>query len=222
MDGDSNAGKAHDDAEQVFIDYGESGWRSSWEMLYTYGFVPGSKLEEWLASGGRPICFPAVSPTDPLMPQKRAVLVALGVEEGGEEEIWVDVKAKLDQITAMGPILRLAHLSAETAPELAKELASWSANPDSFWDAMQQQVNPEIERRVATQVVGACDEAMATLPSIEKLATDAAPPRADAAAPSPSEMRACLAARVLLGERHAVEACRSHWQRVLDGIAESS
>ena len=36
-------GSAHAAGEQVFIDYaGEGSWRSSWEMLYTYGFVPGA------------------------------------------------------------------------------------------------------------------------------------------------------------------------------------
>ena len=38
-------GSAHAAGEQVFIDYaGEGNWRSSWEMLYTYGFVPGGAL----------------------------------------------------------------------------------------------------------------------------------------------------------------------------------
>ena len=38
------AGRAHEVGEQVFIDYGEAGWRSSWEMLYTYGFIAGQKV----------------------------------------------------------------------------------------------------------------------------------------------------------------------------------
>ena len=46
--------------EQAFIDYGEAGWRSSWEMLYTYGFVPGSSPEEWMSTGGRPMFFDGV------------------------------------------------------------------------------------------------------------------------------------------------------------------
>ena len=68
--------------EQAFIDYGEAGWRSSWEMLTTYGFVPGASVPEWLASGGRPLYFEGVSPTDPLLPQKQALLVALGADVG--------------------------------------------------------------------------------------------------------------------------------------------
>ena len=36
------AGTSLKPGEQTFIDYGEAGWRSSWEMLYTYGFVPGA------------------------------------------------------------------------------------------------------------------------------------------------------------------------------------
>ena len=53
----------------MFIDYGVSGWRSSWEMLYTYGFVPGQDHKQWLASGGRPIFFPGTHEAmdEPLM-----------------------------------------------------------------------------------------------------------------------------------------------------------
>ena len=48
-------GSAHAAGEQVFIDYaGEGNWRSSWEMLYTYGFVPGAQPQEWLEAGGSP------------------------------------------------------------------------------------------------------------------------------------------------------------------------
>ena len=87
------AGKAHGAGEQVYIDYGEAGWRSSWEMLYTYGFVPGTKPDEWLAAGGRPIFFECVQRSDPLWQQKAAVIASLTGDEGNEAGLWVDVKA---------------------------------------------------------------------------------------------------------------------------------
>ena len=66
-------GSAHAAGEQVFIDYaGEGNWRSSWEMLYTYGFVPGAQPQEWLEAGGRPILLEGVQRDDPLHEQKVA------------------------------------------------------------------------------------------------------------------------------------------------------
>jgi hypothetical protein len=50
-------------------------------MLYTYGFVPGEGMTEWLSAGGRPLFFPAVEEEDPLRPQKQALLTALGASE---------------------------------------------------------------------------------------------------------------------------------------------
>lgn len=75
------AGGASAKDAQLFIDYGEAGWRSSWEMLYTYGFVPGETMTAWLSAGGRPLFFPAVQDDDPLRPQKQALLAALGASE---------------------------------------------------------------------------------------------------------------------------------------------
>ena len=52
-------GSAHAAGEQVFIDYaGEGNWRSSWEMLYTYGFVPGAQPQEWLEAAEAKLYMP--------------------------------------------------------------------------------------------------------------------------------------------------------------------
>ena len=88
---------------QVFIDYGEAGWRSSWEMLYTYGFVPGASGTEWAAAGGCPMFFKGISEKDPLYQQKRAVFDALA---GGEDEscwagMWIDLKSESTTCLAM-------------------------------------------------------------------------------------------------------------------------
>ena len=133
------AGKAHGAGEQVFIDYGEAGWRSSWEMLYTYGFVPGTKPDEWLAAGGRPIFFECVQRSDPLWQQKAAVIASLTGDEGNEAGLWVDVKADPAAMaaTAMAPMLRLAHMGAD-CPEWGAALESWQVQPQQLWQALQQ------------------------------------------------------------------------------------
>ena len=198
--------------EQVFIDYGEAGWRSSWEMLYTYGFVPSPSGEAsaaaWLENGGRPVWFDGVSEADPLYQQKRAVIVALGAEEGTEAGMWVDLKPSPTQAVAMAPLLRLALMCEQTEPELASELAAWKAEPKALWSRLQQPLSPAVEARVAERVVGACDAALGPLPDAAELRASAAPAEL---AESASAVRARLAARVLLGERHALEATRMHW-----------
>ena len=239
-------GSAHAAGEQVFIDYaGEGNWRSSWEMLYTYGFVPGLLPQEWLEAGGRPLLLDGVQRDDPLHEQKVAALVALGAEEGGAYEMWIDVKADPKEVPdAMAPLLRLAHLGRESAgeaaaaeggeaaageaaageaatselvdaawselvgaaspSELVGKMAKWQAPPDEVWRAVQQRLSAANERAVASQLVGECEAALAMLPSSEKIAERLAS----------SESRAALAGRVLAGERHALEGCRAHWQKV--------
>merc|ERR1719424_2316681 len=136
--------------KQVFIDYGEAGWRSSWEMLYTYGFVPGSSVEEWIAAGGRPLFFDGVSPSDELLPQKRALLAALGASEGAADGQWLDLKPTADQCVAMAPLLRLANLSPgdasleEGVRRLAEALAEWRADPTALWSALQRPVGAAV------------------------------------------------------------------------------
>uniref|UniRef100_A0A7S3SHK1 Rubisco LSMT substrate-binding domain-containing protein n=1 Tax=Emiliania huxleyi TaxID=2903 RepID=A0A7S3SHK1_EMIHU len=152
------AGAAAAAGEQVFIDYGEAGWRSSWEMLYTYGFVPGSSVEEWIAAGGRPLFFDGVSPSDELLPQKRALLAALGASEGAADGQWLDLKPTADQCVAMAPLLRLANLSPgdasleEGVRRLAEALAEWRADPTALWSALQRPVGAAVEAKVAEQV----------------------------------------------------------------------
>jgi hypothetical protein len=233
-------GSAHAAGEQVFIDYaGEGNWRSSWEMLYTYGFVPGAQPQEWLEAGGRPILLEGVQRDDPLHEQKVAVLVALGADESSAYEMWIDVKADPEEVPdAMAPLLRLAHLGRElageaaaaeggeaaaggadtselvdaawselvgTSPsELVGKMAKWEAPPNEVWRAVQRRLSAANERAVASQLVGECEAALATVPSSEKIAERLAS----------SEPRAVLAGRVLEGERHALEGCRAHWQKV--------
>ena len=69
---------------------------------------------------------------------------------------------------------------------------------------MQAPLSDANERKVASQVVAECDAALAALPGAETIQQRLA-----------GGARAALAGRVLAGERHALEACRQHWQRVL-------
>ena len=203
------AGKAHGAGEQVFIDYGEAGWRSSWEMLYTYGFVPGTKPDEWLAAGGRPIFFECVQRSDPLWQQKAAVIASLTGDEGNEAGMWVDVKADPAAMaaTAMAPMLRLAHMGAD-CPEWGAALESWQVQPQQLWQALQKPLpgaaGATIEQRVAAQVRAECEAALAGLPPPDALA--------GALKPGASDARAALSARVLLSERHALEGCAERWK----------
>lgn len=216
-----SASAPHESGEQIFIDYcGPGGWRSSWEMLYTYGFVPGMEPAEWMGAGGRPLFFEGVDPSDPLMQQKKAMLVSLGVdEEGAGDGVWVDVKASQEQCMGMAPLLRLSHLSEadmQAVPQLAG-LASWGANPGEAWKALQAPVGKAVEKRVASQVVKACEEALEALPSAEELAPTTVGPKEGEASDEPvSRVRERLAARVVLGERAALEGCLTVWKKVLE------
>lgn len=210
---------------QVFIDYGEAGWRSSWEMLYTYGFVPGEKSEEWLAAGGRPIFFDGISESDAMYQQKRAVLDALA---GGEDEsfwagMWVDLKADPSSCVAMAPLLRLSKLSSdETSAELkpfAERLASWQAEPMETWTRLQSPLDERTEKLVAEQVIAQCEEALTQLPPVETLIKTSEPAAEGA---EPDDGRARMAARVLLGERNALEACINVWKREAAAVAAAA
>jgi len=205
-----SAGRDHAPGEQVFIDYdGGVGWRLAWEMMYTYGFVPGERLEEWLANGGRPVHFDGVSPNDPLKMQKQALLQALGTGEDAWQSIWHDVRPIEKTCRSMAPLLRLAHLSPEDGDGVvAQELKEWRAEPQKTWAMLQQPVSEANERKVAGQVLATCEEELAKLPPAEELVAASAP----AASPGPPEIHAGLAARVLLGERMALEACIRVWK----------
>ena len=209
--------------EQAFIDYGEAGWRSSWEMLYTYGFVPGESPEDWMSTGGRPLFFDGIEPTDPLIEQKRAVLVTLGAGEEAAEGTWLDLRPTREQCEMMAPLLRLASLADDgTEPELTAELAAWKADPQAVWGRMQTPLSDETEAKVATKVIAACDEALAELPSAETLLPRAMPAAPDAEASaelSAQQERSRLAARVMLGERAALEACQTVWNEALSKVA---
>lgn len=219
------AGAAIAPGEQCFIDYGETGWRSSWEMLRTYGFVPGSTSVDWLANGGRPIYFDGVAANDPLQEQKQAVLAALGAEQDAFQGMWLDLKPSPVACMSMAPLLRLAHLKAPVAAEtnldklgiLASQLASWSVPPRELWAALQQRADEKTEALVTEQVLRQCNEALAALPGVDELAAVAAPSPSTAPATSAeqtvAEERARLAARVVLGERNALEACISVWEK---------
>eukprot|EP00746_Dinoflagellata_sp_MGD_P072719 gnl/MRDRNA2_/MRDRNA2_29496_c0_seq1.p1 gnl/MRDRNA2_/MRDRNA2_29496_c0~~gnl/MRDRNA2_/MRDRNA2_29496_c0_seq1.p1 ORF type:complete len:369 (+),score=76.10 gnl/MRDRNA2_/MRDRNA2_29496_c0_seq1:23-1108(+) len=205
--------------EQCFIDYGEAGWRSSWEMLTTYGFVPGSGIKDWLSNGGRPIYFDAVALEDPLKEQKQALLQVLTGNSEAFQGTWVDLKANRGTCMSMAPLLRLAHLKAPASSDknldklgtLASQLASWSAPAGEVWDALQQRADEKTERLVADQVMGKCNDALASLPDVDELAPAAAPSKSGAS--TEEEERARLAARVILGERNALETCIRVWEK---------
>jgi len=220
------AGAALKAGEQVFIDYGESGWRSSWEMLYTYGFVPGAAHEDWMASGGRPLFFEGVANSDPLSPQKRALLVALGADEGAADGTWLDLKPEKAQCVQMAPLLRLAHLSPEedglddSVQAQSVALKEWRADPNELWTALQKPLTPATEAKVAKQVMEAVDAALSELPTADELAPRAAPPSEMFAEDwTPEAERSRLAARVMLGERSALEVCKAVWERSIAAAA---
>lgn len=224
------AGVAAPAGTQLFIDYGEAGWRSSWEMLYTYGFVPGQELEEWLLAGGRPLFFSAVELEDPLRPQKQALLTALGAAEDAFLGTWVDLRPEESEVVKMAPLLRLAAVNERTMPELAASLAGWSAEPLPTWNKMQVPIGVEVELAIARRVIAQCEEALATLPTTESLAPIALGPRPPdpgswESEPEPettAQRRAKLAARVMLGERHAIEVCASVWKRAAAAATAAS
>ena len=109
-----------------------------------------------------------------------------------------------------------------TEPELTAELAAWKADPQAVWGRMQTPLSDETEAKVATKVIAACDEALAELPSAETLLPRAMPAAPDAEASaelSAQQERSRLAARVMLGERAALEACQTVWNEALSKVA---
>lgn len=148
--------------------------------------------------------------------------MALGAEEGALDGIWVDIKPGRAQCLAMAPILRLAGLGedcrgalgGDLSDEALADLAAWKAEPRALWAALQKPAGAALEQHVAARVLSACDEALVALPAAEELAEAAVPPRDETGEQeSAAETRARLAARVLLGERAAVEACAAVWRK---------
>ena len=182
----------------------------------TYGFVPGDQPADWLKAGGRPLFFDGVSPSDPLLPQKTALLVALGAEEEGAMGSWLDVKAEPAELARIAPLLRLAHLDAHDCPELAKTLEGWGAQPQEFWQKLQAPISAPNEIKVAAHVGKQCKHALAMLPETDAIAEDARPKRGEV------PDRRALAARVLLGERYALEAAVDFWTKAGDAAEKAS
>lgn len=112
----------------------------------------------------------------------------------------------------MAPFLRLAHLAEGEGIPLADALASWSAPPQESWEALQQPLSPALEKRVAQVVLDKCEAAVELLPIAEELKKAAAPADGNE---TTTRIRERFAARVLLGERCALEACIGFWKRVL-------
>ena len=90
---------------------------------------------------------------------------------------------------------------------MADKIKRWDCPPKELWEALNEPLNPETEAAVAKQVVDVCDEALSKLPALN----DAL----QAQATDYSDVRACFAARVIIGERHAVEATKAKWSAVL-------
>jgi len=200
------AGRDHAPGEQVFIDYdGGIAFRLAWEMVYTYGFLPGEDYDEWLLHAGRPVHLDGVLPQDPLKPQKQALLQALGADEDAWKGLWHDVRPSPGACRSMAPLLRLAHIRKADIDSLtlAQDIEAWRADPKDTWAKLHQPLSPDNEARVAHQVIGACEEALAQLPSAAELRHQAA---------LSEQIRPCLAARVMLGEREALETCLHEWQ----------
>lgn len=158
-------------------------------------------------------------PSDPLIEQKRAVLVTLGAGEDAAEGTWLDLQPTREQCEMMAPLLRLASLADDgTEPELVAELSAWKADPQAVWGRMQSPLSDATEAKVAAQVIGVCDKALEELPSAETLLPTAmpAPPNEEGSVElTVRKERARLAARVMLGERAALEACTSVWKEAL-------
>ena len=199
--------------EQIFVDYGQGQPRRSWEFFFSHGFVPevrGMTAEEaatyWLGQGGRPMQVRALRGDDPLLPQKKALLVALGADEDVDEGVEIDLKP--GSPTEGAAVLRLGQIDAEAAPALAKTLASWEADPREAWATLQRPIGDALEDRVAAQLVTLCEQALEPMPPSAALALAAAKEPASA-----KQERERAAARVLLGERHALEECRDYWRK---------
>ncbi|CAE7509670.1 SETD3 [Symbiodinium natans] len=202
------AGRDHDAGEQVFIDYdGGVGLRLAWEMVHTYGFVPNNMP----AYAGRPVFFEGVQAEDPMARQKQALFEALGADPEVLQGFWHEVRPIRAQCRAMAPKLRLAHLKEEDGP-LAADLASWKAEPKATLQALQAPISEENEKKVAEQVVSACSDALSGLPAEEELKDKALVRETENE--EPLEVRTRLAARVLLGERLALETCIREWTEI--------
>jgi len=201
------AGRDHAAGEQIFIDYdGGVGLRLAWEMVHTYGFVPNNMP----AYAGRPVFFEGVQEGDPLSRQKQALFEALGADPEVLQGFWHEVRPVRSQCRAMAPKLRLAHLCQEDG-RLAADLAAWKAEPKPFLQALQAPLSEENEKKVAEQVVSACSDALSSLPAEEELKDKALLPEKENE--DATEIRTRLAARVLLGERLALETCINEWAK---------
>ena len=109
----------------------------------------------------------------------------------------------------MAPLLRLAAMSDDGSEALATDLANWRAEPRAMWQRLQTPLSDATEAKVAAKVIAACDDALASLPKAEELLPDAAE---QATGLAPAAERKRLAARVLLGERAALESCVAVWK----------
>ncbi|CAK9099727.1 Actin-histidine N-methyltransferase (Endothelial differentiation inhibitory protein D10) (Protein-L-histidine N-tele-methyltransferase) (SET domain-containing protein 3) [Durusdinium trenchii] len=196
------AGSEHGAGDQIFIDYdGGVGLRLAWEMVHTYGFVPNNLP----AYAGRPVFFEGVSAEDGMAKQKQALFEALGADPTVLEGFWHELRPVGSQCRSMAPKLRLANLRPEDGP-LAEALKSWRAEPRATYEALQKPISAENEDRVKNQIVGAVKEALAELPAEKELQD-----KAQRAAEGPQQIRETLAAKVLLGERLALETCLEQW-----------
>ncbi|CAE7387312.1 MCA1 [Symbiodinium sp. CCMP2456] len=199
------AGRDHAAGEQIFIDYdGGVGLRLAWEMVHTYGFVPNNMP----AYAGRPVFFEGVKAEDPMARQKQALFEALGADPEVLQGFWHEVRPLRAQCRAMAPKLRLAHMKKEDGP-IAADLAAWRAEPKATLQALQSPISQDNEKKVAEQVLSTCSEALSELPAEEELKDKALVRETENE--DPMEVRSRLAARVLLGERLALETCISEW-----------
>jgi hypothetical protein len=141
----------------------------------------------------------------------------------------VDLRPDETEVLKMAPLLRLAAVNDATLPDLASTLASWSAEPLPTWSRMQAPIGAAVEAAIADRVLSACAHALALLPTADELAATAAGPKppdsgsyeeAEAKPESTAQRRAKMAARVKLGERHALEVCAAVWQRAAAAAAE--
>jgi hypothetical protein len=91
----------------VFIEYGRGATKSSWEHLFSHGFVPEARgtadalkdaLEDgtadavahWQSAGGRPMQVQVLRADDPLLEQKKAMLISLGADDDVESGVEVE------------------------------------------------------------------------------------------------------------------------------------
>jgi hypothetical protein len=222
------AGGSIGEGEPICIDYAAGMSPPTWQFFFDYGFVPDpptvrssqrvpgpaddddegdegeASVAVWLESGACPMQARALQPSDPLLMQKKALLVALGADEDVEEGVELDLRSSAP--TAPAAVLRLGHVSEQTAPEVAALIGSWKAEPQDLWTRLQRPVNDAVERLVARQLVDLCEETLLKLPPSMPMAM-----AATSTPTSETQRREQSAARVLLGERHAIEACRDHW-----------